>query len=184
MVLVFWVLGVIGIVILLVALTVGEVVDGFLGLDGVDLLDSEIFSTAGVAGLLGGFGFTAAIVSSVTGHTPTAVVAGLGVGVGLAWGAGRLTRVLRSQANEVRHSTSSLMGVEGVVITQIPEEGYGQVRLTADGHRPVLNARSMTQLAPGARIRVIAVLSPTAVEVRADLAEDDIQDAQIWPDEP
>lgn len=181
--LIFWVLGVIGIVILLLALTLGEVIDGFLGLDGVDMLDSDIFSTAGIAGLLGGFGFTAAIVSSLTEHTVAAIVVGLVVGVGLAWAAGRLTRALRSQSSEVRHSTASLVGAEGTVITEIPADGYGQVRLSADGHRPVLNARSVIQLPPGTRVRVVGVLSPTAVEVREAQASEDIQDSRIWPEQ-
>lgn len=180
--LIFWILGVAGIVILLIALTIGEIVDGFLGFDGVDMLDSDIFSTAGIAGLLGGFGFTGAIIYSLIASWLAAICAGLIVGIGLAWAAGRLTSALRAQSSNTRHSTASLLGTEGTVITAIPAEGYGQVRLNGDGHQPVLNARSFEPLAAGSRIKVIGVLSPTAVEVRNQPAISNIQDSYIWPD--
>ncbi|EPH02946.1 hypothetical protein HMPREF1531_02264 [Propionibacterium sp. oral taxon 192 str. F0372] len=163
---VFWILGGIGIVLLILALTVGEVLDGMLGLDSFNILDSDVVSTAGVAGLMGGFGFAGAVATSLSDSVGVGVVVGVLVGALLAWGAGRLTRLLRSQANEVTHSTESLIGAEGQVITDIPSEGYGQVRISSAGSQHVLNARCPIELNSGSRIWVSGVLSATAVEVR------------------
>ena len=94
---VFFVIGGVGIALLLLALLIGDVLDGALGLDGLEgfnALDADVFSTAGIAGLLGGFGFAGAIGLELTGLMPVAIVLGLVVGALLGWGAGKLTALL------------------------------------------------------------------------------------------
>lgn len=166
---VFFVIGGVGIALLLVALLVGDVLDGALGLDGIDAihaLDSDLFSTAGIAGLLGGFGFGGALGLATTDVMLIAIGIGLAVGFALAWGAGRLTRLLRRQGSDIAPSTHSLVGVEALVITAVPENGYGQVRLRHGGHTYTLNAKAPITLDAGSRVWISGVLSATSVEVR------------------
>lgn len=165
---VFFVIGGIGVALLLVALLVGDILDGALGFDGIDSLqglDSDLLSTAGVAGLLGGFGFGGAIGLALTGSMLVAILVGLMLGFLLGWGAGKLTHLLRSQGADVAPSTSSLIGVEAQVITAVPEEGYGQVRVSHRGHTYTLNAKAPVALDSGTRVWISGVLSATSVEV-------------------
>ncbi|GAA2182716.1 hypothetical protein GCM10009785_23190 [Brooklawnia cerclae] len=159
------IIGAAGIVLLLLALFVGDVLEGGLGVDAVAGFDSDVFSTAGVAGLLGGFGFGGALGLELSGLMWVGVVVGVVVGVLLGWGAGRLTRLLRRQGSDVALNTSSLVGVEALVLTAIPEEGYGQVRLSHGGHTVTLNAKAPIPLEVGTRVWVSGVLSATSVEV-------------------
>lgn len=165
---VFFVIGGIGIVLLVVALVLGDVMEGVFGFDGIDsigALDSDIFSTAGVAGLLGGFGFGGAIGLATTGMMAAAIGIGLVVGIALGWMAGKLTGLLRKQGTDVAPSTNSLIGVEALVITAVPEQGYGQIRVRHGGHTYTLNAKAPVALDTGARVWVSGVLSATSVEV-------------------
>lgn len=167
---VFWIIGGVGIALLLLALFVGDVLEGALGLDGVpifDALDSDIFSTAGIAGLLGGFGFGGAIGLELFGHQMAIAIAiGVVVGVLLGWGAGKLTGLFRNQGSDVAPSTASLIGAEALVLTAIPEGGYGQIRLQYGGHTHTLNAKGPVALDAGTRVWISGVLSATSVEVR------------------
>lgn len=166
---VFLVIGGVGIALLLLALLVGDVLDGILGFDGIDsisTLSADLFSTAGVAGLLGGFGFVGALGLAVSDSLPLAIVLGVAVGVGLGVGAGKLTAVLRRQDSGAAPRTGSLVGLEAEVITAIPAGGHGQVRVRRAGHTHTLNAKAAVELEAGARAWVSAVLTPTSVEVR------------------
>ena len=166
---VFFVIGGVGIALLLLALLIGDVLDGALGLDGLEgfnALDADVFSTAGIAGLLGGFGFAGAIGLELTGLMPVAIVLGLVVAALLGWGAGKLTALLRRQGSDVAPSTASLIGAEALVITAIPENGYGQIRLRYGGHTHTLNAKGPVELDAGTRVWISGVLSATSVEVR------------------
>lgn len=166
---VFFLIGGVGIALLLLALFVGDVLDGALGFDGIDslgALGSDLFSTAGIAGLLGGFGFGGALGLALTDSMVVALVVGITVGVLLGLGAGKLTQILRRQGGGAAPRTDSLIGLEVQVVTAIPAGGYGQVRLTTSGHTHTLNAKSAVELDGGSRAWVAAVLTPTSVEVR------------------
>ena len=165
---VFFVIGGVGIVLLLLALLVGDVLEGALGFDGIDslnALDSDVFSTAGIAGLLGGFGFGGALGLALTDTVWVAILVGLVVGTLLGWMAGKLTGLLRRQGSGAAPRTNSLIGVEALVITAIPDDGYGQVRLRQDGHTHTLNAKAPVALDAGTRVWISGVLSATSVEV-------------------
>lgn len=166
---VFFVIGGIGIALLLLALFVGDVLDGALGFDGIDSLGSlgsDLFSTAGIAGLLGGFGFGGALGLALSDSMIVALLVGVVVGVSLGLGAGKLTQVLRRQGSGAAPRTDSLVGLEVRIVTAIPAGGHGQVRLTANGHTRTLNAKSAVELEAGSRAWVAEVLTPTSVGVR------------------
>lgn len=177
----FLVIGGIGIALLLMALLAGEVLDGFLEIDSIAALDSDVFSTAGIAGLLGGFGFGGAIGLGMTGLMVVGIVVGLLVGVVLAWGAGKLTGLLRRQESEPVPTTGSLVGLAASVVTAIPEDGYGQIRLSSQGHTHTLNARSTQAVPSGQQVWIAQVLSATSVSVTT-FAPEGVQDSHVADD--
>jgi hypothetical protein len=62
-------------------------------------------------------------------------------------------------------TSADLVGASGVVITPVPADGYGEVRLAIAGQQLKFNARSVEPLALGTRVFVIGVPSPTSVLV-------------------
>lgn len=165
MVSVFLLVGAVGAGLLLVAMVVGDLLDGFLH---VDAVGGDFFSLAGLAGFVGALGFTAAIVLSVVPSLALALglgaVVGLGVGALAAWLTVRLKDATRDSDSTVR--AQHLVGAVGRVISPIPEGGFGQVRLSIHGHPTMMNAKADEPIAAGRLIQVTAVLSPTSVRVR------------------
>jgi hypothetical protein len=60
---------------------------------------------------------------------------------------------------------AGLVGAMGVVISEIPAGGLGQVRLSYAGQPMKFNARADGPLALGVRVLVIGVPTPTSVLV-------------------
>ncbi|KQV77834.1 hypothetical protein ASC64_03190 [Nocardioides sp. Root122] len=157
---VFLVVGGIGVVLLLVALVVGDVLDGaFEG------LSAGFFSTEALAGFLGALGFGGAIALAVTGSTTAAVVIGLVLGVLLGWLAARASRFLHDDGGTGTVRTSDMVEKIGSVVSAIPEGGFGVVSISVGGHITRLNARSSVPVPPGTQVSVTQVISPTAVQV-------------------
>jgi membrane protein implicated in regulation of membrane protease activity len=158
--------GAVGLVVLVVALFVGDLDD--LGLGNAD----GPFSVQALAALLGGAGFGgAAALALLPDRLPGALVvllavaAGLAVAVPLAWGAVRLSRALRDMPTTETLTRGHLLGAQGVVISPVPAGGYGEVRLTLAGQQLKYSARSDAALRFGTPVYVIDTLSETAVEV-------------------
>lgn len=153
------VVGAAGVVLLLVALLVGDVLDGAL-----EGLSAGFFSTEALAGFLGALGFGGAIALEVTGSTSMAVVIGLALGVLLGAAAARASRFLDSgESDTVR--TSDMVEKIGMVVSAIPEEGFGVVSISVGGHITRLNARSSVAVPAGTQVSVTSIISPTAVQV-------------------
>ncbi|WP_370616183.1 hypothetical protein [Mumia sp. Pv 4-285] len=157
---VFLILGLVGLALLAVSLIVGEVFDGIL-----DALPGDAFSTAVVGGFVAAFGFGAAAADAaglpLVGTLPIGIVCGLVVGWFAAW----LTGLVRGGGSDATPSTGDSVGYSGQVITEIPAEGFGVVRVTVGGHVLQLNARAETAVGAGTEVHVTQVLSPTAVAV-------------------
>lgn len=162
----FLIIGGVGALLLVVLLFLGEVVEGLLGLDD---LGGGCFSLAGLAACVGAFGFTAAIVLSLVNSFAIAIVAGLFVGLTVGAGAAVLTRRLKDPARDGDSTVRAhhLVGLPGRVLHDIPVPGFGQVRVVAHGQPTTLNAKADEPLPAGTSIQVMAVLSPTSVQVRA-----------------
>ena len=157
---VFLVVGAIGVVLLLVALVLGDVLDGaFEG------LSAGFFSTEALAGFLGALGFGGAIALDATGSTSVAVVIGLVLGVLLGWAAARASRFLRGDGTTDTVRTSDMVEKIGSVVSAIPEGGFGVVSISVGGHLTRLNARSSVAVPSGTQVSVTQVISPTAVQV-------------------
>jgi hypothetical protein len=159
----FLVIGAVGIVLLLFSLIVGEHLHGiFDALGGGDW-----FTGSSMAAFLGALGFGGAIVMQLTGSTLLAVVGGvlLGVAFGALVAYGMLT--LRRNDTGGVVTTHELLNAPGVVLSDIPAQGFGEIRVTRQGQMMKLNAKSTIPLATGTQVTVIDVLSATAVIVEA-----------------
>jgi membrane protein implicated in regulation of membrane protease activity len=120
-----------------------------------------------ITGFIGAFGFGGAIAAELLpGHNAL-----LASGVGLlaafptAWGAGRLMNAAINMSTDATLTSGDLLGAMGVVISPVPADGFGEVRLTVGGQPMKFNARSAEPLALGTHVFVIEVPSPTSVLV-------------------
>ncbi len=157
----FLVIGAVGIVLLLFSLVVGEHLHGiFDALGGGDW-----FTGSSLAAFLGAMGFGGAIVDQLTGSTVLSVVGGLALG--LAFGALTAYGMLRLRRSDTGGvvTTQELLNAPGVVLSDIPALGFGEIRVTRQGQMMKLNAKSAIPLATGTQVTVIDVLSATAVVV-------------------
>jgi hypothetical protein len=160
---VFLAIGAVGIVLLLMSLIVGEHLHGiFDALGGGDW-----FTGSSMAAFLGALGFGGAIVQQLTDSTLLAVVGGVVLGVAfgalVAWG---MLTLRRADVGGVV-TTHELLGATGAVLSDIPAQGFGEIRVTRQGHMMKLNAKSAIPLVTGTQVTVIDVLSATAVVVEA-----------------
>jgi membrane protein implicated in regulation of membrane protease activity len=158
-VLVLYVVGGIGLVLLLGGLLLGDAFDSVF-----DALDAGPGLTAALGAALTAVGFGGALLASPFGLL-LGTLLGLGLGLGVGVATLLLVRLaLGGPAGRVA-SSGDLIGVFGTVVGQVPANGYGQVAFTVAGHRVQLSARSDEPLETGTPVYVIEVLSPTAVVV-------------------
>jgi membrane protein implicated in regulation of membrane protease activity len=166
-------IGALSLLLLVLSLVGGHL--GHLGLDhghagqpstGADG-DGFILSLPVLTGFLGGFGFGGAIAAElVPGHHAWAAAAGgLVAAVPAAWLAGRLLRAAVTMPTDATPTSADLIGTTGVIISAVPDGGYGEVRLTVAGQPVKFNARSAAPLPPGTHVFVIDVPSPSSVMV-------------------
>jgi membrane protein implicated in regulation of membrane protease activity len=152
-----------------------------LGLLGTELLhfghpdvDGPV-SIEAVAGFLGGFGFVGAIANELLPvRTPGSVLLAGAVGVAaalpIAYLALRLSRAARSMRTDATPTRADMVGTLGVVVSGIPDQGYGEVRLRLGGQPVKLNARADRPIPIGTQIFVVEAPSDTSVvveEIRA-----------------
>jgi hypothetical protein len=143
---------------------------GHLHVGHADAGGSVELSLPVIAGFLGAFGFIGSIGAWLAGgHGVLAggvgVLAGLLAAVPTAFMAGRLVYAAMNMSTDATLTSADLVGASGVVITPVPPDGYGEVRLAVAGQQLKLNARSVEPLARGTQIFVIGVPSPTSVLV-------------------
>ena len=157
----FLAIGAIGVVLLLIALLVGDFFDGLLDLGG------DLFSGAAFAAFLGALGFVGAMTYAATDSTATGVGVGAVAGVGLGALVGLAMSRLKRGGDDATVRSGDLVWKEGTVVSPIPAEGYGEVSLVIAGHLTKLNARAPEALPAGTAVVVTAVLSPTSVSVES-----------------
>lgn len=154
-----------GMLLLLVSLVLGDLLDGAF-----DALAGETFSTAVIGAFVSALGLGGAVAQGLGAPLLVSLPTGVAAGVGFGWFAAWLTRLLRTGAGGGgTPATHDTLGREGVVVTAIPAEGFGTVKVVLGGHALRLNARldgdHPLPLEPGTRIHVTGTLSPTAVLV-------------------
>jgi membrane protein implicated in regulation of membrane protease activity len=156
----YLVIGVVGLVVLLVSLVVGDVLDGAF-----DVMGGDWFSSAALGGFVSAFGFGAATADAIGLPTLLTVLVGAVSGVVVAWFALWFTRLVRSGGSDDPVQVSDTVGLDATVLTDIPEGGFGVVRVRVGGHTLQLNARAETAVPVGTDAHVTGVVSPTAVTV-------------------
>jgi hypothetical protein len=127
-------------------------------------------SMPSIAGFVGAFGFGGAAAASLTGGNALvalviAVFVGVGIAVPAAWGTLALARAAGRMRTDATPTRTDLLGRLGVVVTPIPAEGYGEVRVIIGGQPVKLNAKSGRPVPLGARVFVIEAPSDTSVVV-------------------
>lgn len=158
----FLIIGAVGVALVVLALIIGDLLDGLFHLD---VLGGDLFSFSSISAFIGSFGFGGALGLALTGSPLAAVLIGVIIGSLATWGAVALTKALKSGENDAGFRSESMIGHPGVVITAIPEAGYGEIRLSVGGHVRKLSAKSAQPVASGQEVWVSSILSPTAVEV-------------------
>lgn len=154
------VVGVVGLLVLLVSLVLGDVLDGAL-----DALTGDAFSTAVLGAFVAALGFGGATVDALGAPAWLSLVVGVGAGVLAGWFAAWLTRLVRDGGSDATPEADDVLGREGQVVSDVPADGYGTVRVLVGGHVVRLNARADAALPAGTAVHVTSVLSPTAVTV-------------------
>lgn len=157
---VFLALGLLGLVVLALSLVAGDVLDGAL-----DALEADWISTAVIGGFVSAFGFGGAAADGAGLPWPVSVAIGAGAGVLVAWFAAWLTRLVKDGPSDGTVSISDSVGQTAQVITAIPGEGYGVIRVVIGGHSLQVNASANLPIEAGTKVNVTGVLSPTAVSV-------------------
>lgn len=157
--LVLYVLGAVGLVLLVGGLLLGDALDSVF-----DALDAGPGLTAALGAALAAVGFGGALLAA-----PFGLLVGtlLGGAVGLAVGVGvfLIVRVaLGGPGGAV--STTGLLGVFGTVVTRIPDGGLGEVVVPLAGSRVKLSARCEEPLPTGTSVYVVELLSATSVVVQ------------------
>lgn len=156
----YLVVGVVGLAVLAVSLLLGDLLDGLL-----DALSGDAFSTAVAGGFLAALGFGGAAAESAGAPVLVSLPVGVVAGVVAGWFAAWLTRLVRDGGSDGTPEADDVLGREGQVVSAVPADGYGTVRVLVGGHVVRLNARADSPLDPGTPVHVTAVLSPTAVTV-------------------
>ncbi|HEY1486746.1 MAG TPA: hypothetical protein VGF84_11635, partial [Micromonosporaceae bacterium] len=95
------------------------------------------------------------------------VLVGVAAAVPTAWFAARLTRAAMEMHTDATPTRDDVVGSLGVVIREIPADGYGEVRVGFAGQLMKFHARAGHVLPAGARILVIDAPSSTSVIVEA-----------------
>jgi hypothetical protein len=153
-----------GMLLLVVSLVLGDLLDGAL-----DALAGDTFSTAVIGAFLSALGFGGALAQGLGAPWVVSLPVGVVAGVGFGWFAAWLTGLLRSGTSDGTPATDDAVGREGVVVTAIPTDGFGTVKVLVGGHAMRLNARVEADhplpIEPGTRVHVTGTLSPTAVVV-------------------
>ncbi|OWY61504.1 hypothetical protein B7486_63445, partial [cyanobacterium TDX16] len=128
---VFLVLGIVGVVLLLASLLLGDLFEGlFSFLDGIELdLDAGgLFSLPVFAAFLSAFGFGGYLaMSSFDESLVAGLVGGTLGGLVLGWFAYRVTRALMHMNTDATPHASDLVGKSGKVVTPLLGEAFGEV---------------------------------------------------------
>lgn len=158
----FLTLGLVGLAVIALSLLAGDLLGGAL-----HALEGDWISTAAIGGFVSAFGFGAAAADGAGLPTAGACAIGVAAGVLVGWFAWWLTRLVKNGPSDDTVTVADSVGRTGRVVTAIPEQGYGVVRIAVGGHTLTYNAVSAAAIEAGTEVTVTDVLSPSAVRVTA-----------------
>lgn len=161
---VFVVVGVVGLLLLLTSLLLGDLLEGVA--DVFDFDGGAYLSGPAIGGFLAAFGFGAAVIDYNTDWgSGGSALGGVGAGVVMGGVVGLVTRSLMHTPTDESTRAADLLGGRATVVTRIPEQGYGEVSLVHAGHLMKLSARAGASLPEGTDVVITSVVSPTSVVV-------------------
>jgi membrane-bound ClpP family serine protease len=156
----FLVIGIVGLVLVGISLVLGDIFDGVL-----DALAGDVFSSAVIGGFVSAFGFGAALMQGIGTPAVVSVPVGIAAGVAVGWLAWWLTKLVKDGGSDGTLTPEDALGRSGRVVTGIPVDGFGTIRLMIGGHSVQLNAKAEAPIGQGTEVHVTRILSPTAVLV-------------------
>ena len=163
---IFFVVGIIGLLLLLATLILGDLFDSIF--DSLDIDAGGFISGPAIGAFLASFGFGAALIDANSDwSTGAAAIGGLGIGAVIGGIVGTVTRTLMHMPTDATPRAADLVGTRGTVVTRIPSDGMGEITLVQTGQLMKLAARADGTLSEGTPVVVTAVLSSTSVKVRA-----------------
>ena len=163
---IFFVVGIVGLVLLLATLLLGDLFDSIF--DSLEIDAGGFISGPAIGAFLASFGFGAALIAGNSDwSTGASAVGGLGIGAVIGAIVGAVTRTLMHMPTDATPRAADLVGVRGTVVTRIPADGMGEITLVQTGQLMKLAARADGTLSEGTSVVVTAVLSSTSVKVRA-----------------
>jgi len=161
----FLVIGALGALVVAASFLLGDRLP-FTGPEANGLRSPDVFG-----GFAAAFGFAGALAYQLLrGRTTvpalTAAAIGVVVAVPIAYAAWRLSRTARGVPADPPAADTGLVGRRGLVVTPIPPDGYGEVRLRIGRRRPVkLRARASVPIPIGTHVYVVEVPDETSVVV-------------------
>lgn len=158
----FIIVAVVGVLLLLLSL----VLDDFLGgvLEGVDFTGGYL-STSAIAAFMATFGLAGALWMGRSESTGQSILVGIVAGLAVGGLAGFVTRSMINAPTDRTPTPADAVGALGVVVTAIPDDGFGEVNIRIAGAPLKLNARADAALPIGTEVVVTASLSATSVRV-------------------
>ena len=163
----FTIIGVLGLLIAVAALLLGDILDGIFD---VDFAPDGALSTSSVAASLAGFGFGGAIAITVFGVETTWVAIVIAAVIGAAaWAVSLLMfRQLERQSQPAGATDiSQIVGETAIVLTAPPKTtSMGELTVTFQGQPHKMNFLCSRKVAVGQEVVVTTVVSSSQVRVK------------------
>jgi membrane protein implicated in regulation of membrane protease activity len=158
---VFVAVGVVGALLLVVALLFDDALDGIMP-------ESDWISGPAIGAFMAAFGLFGWMATEGL-DAPDGVGALAGVAGGIALGAAtvRLGKALMNSPTDATPRTTDLVGTQGKVVTAVRAGGIGEVLVPLGGHPTKLTATAKADLPVGTPVVVVAVESATKVVVQS-----------------
>ncbi|HVM01013.1 MAG TPA: hypothetical protein VM324_17110 [Egibacteraceae bacterium] len=162
----FLVIGAVGLAVVLASLILGDIFEGLFDAFDVDF-GSGLFSAPVIGSFLAAFGFGAALIMTGTGiGAAGGALGGLASGVVIGALALMMTRALIDMPTDPPVRTADVVGATAVVVTRIPDDGFGEITLIHSGQVKKLSARAAEPVPAGRTVVVTQVTSSSSVIVR------------------
>lgn len=155
--LIFVILGLLGLTLLLVSIIFDGILDS-IGGDG-------LLSAPAIAAFITALGFVGTLATSAGASPILSTLAGAISGLGIGFLASLLVRSGQNMNTDATPSALSFVGLNGSVVTAIPDTGFGEVSLRVGGQPVKVSARAEQAIPSGSTVKVVVVLSPTSVVV-------------------
>lgn len=136
-VMVFFGIGVVSLAIIIISLFTAGLLES--------TAENDFFNIPVIFAALGGIGFTRVVVYGWNLPWIVTVLLCLGVGAGLGFSVWKIAKWLRSQNSGVVDD-ETMIGLPATIVSAIPVNGVGKVKVVANGHTLFLTATTREEL--------------------------------------